>query len=77
MPSLTITITPAQWQRVKDSGAFDVRDPNTGSVVPATQASIQTWILRQVKARVQQAEFGDVSASAEESTRAAMATEGW
>ena len=76
MPSLTITLTDAQSQRLLSCGAFDEQDAN-GVAIPATRASVQRKILRYIRAEVLRAELGKVAGVAEATRRTDMTAEGW
>lgn len=72
MPDLKITVTTAQATRARKAFSFLNEDGTN-----ASDAQIQTWILRQVRAKVLQAELGDAGGAAEATQRAVLEAEGW
>ncbi len=74
MPELRISVTDAQWARIQ--AAYTTRDDLGDTVIPDV-AAMQTWILSQLRGRVQRYEFGQSSATAEAAKRSELEAEGW
>ena len=70
MPSLAKTVSSAQWTRIQE--AF-----TTDSTPSPDVASVQAWILRQVRARVLQSEKKKEGTRADATAAATMNAEGW
>jgi len=70
MPSLAITVSSAQWTRIQE--AF-----TTASTPSPDAASVQAWILRQVRAKVLQSEQRKEGTRADATAAATMNAEGW
>jgi len=69
VPSLTLEVTVAQWNRIK--AAF-----TEGDVKPDA-ASMTVWIKRQLRARVAQYESRLANAAADAAVATELDAEGW
>tara|TARA_Y100000310_G_C20548932_1_gene747050 strand:- start:231 stop:458 length:228 start_codon:yes stop_codon:yes gene_type:complete len=74
MSQLTITVSAAQWARIQE--AFTTRDGDGNPVTPTAQ-DMETWVLRQVKAKVFQYEEGKASVVSNQQVRDDLTAEGW
>ena len=67
MPDLTLSVTAAQWTRIKAAFQIDGADP--------TAADMAVWVKRQIKARVKQHE--DQIRNQDSAINAGLDAEGW